>query len=598
MSANSNDTIHSSQQGFNSQIEEIRLELQQEKSALNGNLDRFRVKKVVSEDSLNIDNGVINHQKINIKIDSKISEIDHKNGALINDLSRLKEEKESAGYYTQLRNLLIADPIDKKIEDLNLTLEKNQKEIQNLKSLQKIFKYQKLRVIFGQFSSNNETKLTLQGINEIQDEISEILNNFSKDASLVQIKQYAKEFVSILSEFSHNKLLDNGLEALKEISYHESLNAFQKIDEYVEVIHYIVDVDKHYGNELPKNYGLRIIKFIQDQVEKTFSENILEKLNKVENNNKIDSPQKLQEYFNLLKEIQDIRQKSKENGLDGLLECSLRMINSIEMKIEEELVSRVPPISFKEIISHDKAYYNKDLELTKSIHQVLSSNKKSMINEKFISLNKEVEEKLNIYQNFNDVNKKMAENLKPYATNPNNKRFPWPPIVKAYEKEHESMSVLKTMRTKSRENDVEFLQKVIDMVEKDQNLLPLAKSSIVLGALNHLEQNLKSDHFTVGVNKLKTMVEKIKKGETPYPTLIDRSDPNLYVVMEQESQKQLKDFMLKYQLEFQKYHLAQKIFLTNNSLKMHQFSKHADKTNVSRNNKSEIFKRLFLSKKK
>lgn len=140
-------------------------------------------------------------------------------------------------------------------------------------------------------------------------------------------------------------------------------------------------------------------------------------------------------------------------------------------------------------------------------------------------------------------------------------------VLERYQKEQEnSPQLLKNIQQFSREEDIEFLEKIILLLSEDQTMLDTNKMSVFLGALNYLDNELEANAFTSGVNNFKQMIHKIR--EDTYSTMqlrlknipIDQSY-ELRHALEKGSEDALRKFVNKHQEEFENTPQAQKMLL-------------------------------------
>jgi len=453
-----------------------------------------------------------------IAIQEKINKIDEKN--------RLLKNKQIT---TQDKTVL---------ENIKKLLKENEVEKTRLTTLKKCFDSFRLKAILDSLapSKSCDIKSYTEIIKTTKELYNEILNQLEPPDPLME---NVHNSFSALNSHTNSRLLENTLQQLKTIRQDQKMNIKTKLEKYFELINNLSEMNSTNYNSNLRNISLETIASIQDQIAQELSESTQRQLKSIHEDTTIDVSKKIEQYFELLNEINQI---AKNNENYAIKKNSPEIIKSIQAKIASELNEFSKGLSLEDMILHNKKHHNDKLHFATSISNMLET-KQEFFDESILSAKFKLAENLKSYQKIETHNEQFKDLIKKIANTP---------IAKTYQEKSGSSFFLKNMRDSRRKNDIEFLQKVIELLNNDQEMLPIKKISILLGALNHLDQQLQANQLTVGINKLKEVIQQ-KKDE------ILREIPansDIQKVILRESQHTLKNFVQKNNEKFKIFPVA------------------------------------------
>ncbi len=141
-------------------------------------------------------------------------------------------------------------------------------------------------------------------------------------------------------------------------------------------------------------------------------------------------------------------------------------------------------------------------------------------------------------------------------------------IKKLYQtKTTEVPMLLRKAQLYSRNDEMEFLQKIIDLLNKNkEHLSDTKKAAIFLGAINYLEEDLQAGRLTIGINNFKKTLNHMK--ESVFSEL-KKTSSTIYQQLEKEGADALQEFLKAHMIEFENNATANKVIEGNKSTLLH-----------------------------
>ncbi len=256
----------------------------------------------------------------------------------------------------------------------------------------------------------------------------------------------------------------------------------------------------------------------------------------------------------------------------------------INMKINRELNHIIQNFSWKNLATKDKTHFENQLKLAKATLVYLDTFGQVPKPEAIAKLYSNLDEKIKTYELLNKSDEKFTKFAKEIEKHTNS--HPDDAVKALFKKEQEhSFRFLKNMQLLQRKGDIQFLQKVIELLNdpSSNDMLPANKAAIMMGALNHLDNELHAGVFTFGINNFKHMMQSLK--EKMFKDLRDGSPEQhqLYQVLAAGSQDALQEFIKDHEKNFKHLPDAQK-FLKSPKLEksiLHQQNGHQKKSKLA-----------------